>query len=126
VARMRQPRRGVPRVYEARVLGVPDARDVERLSRGVVLEGRRTAPAIVQLLPGRRGDRDATVRITVHEGRNRQIRRMCEAIGHPVAQLRRVAIGPIRDATLKPGQWRELTADEVRRLSRKHTTEGTE
>ena len=57
-----------------------------------------------------------TLRITLHEGRNRQVRKMCEAIGHPVGRLRRVAIGPIRDDRLKPGQWRELTADEVNRL----------
>ena len=98
------------------MLGIPDAHDLQRLSRGIVVEGRRTAPAQVELLPGKRDDEHSTLRITIHEGRNRQVRNMCEAIGHPVDRLRRVAIGPIRDDRLKPGQWRELTADEVARL----------
>jgi 23S rRNA pseudouridine2605 synthase len=116
-ARLTHPRHGIARVYEARVLGVPDARDLERLSRGLIVEGRRTSPAEVTLLPGRRRDpREATLRLTLREGRNRQVRRMCEAIGHPVSHLRRVAIGPIRDAHLKPGQWRELTEQELRSL----------
>ena len=115
-ARLTHPRHGVARVYEARVLGVPDARDIERLSRGIIVDGRRTAPAAIERLPHRRDDRGAVLRITLHEGRNRQVRRMCEAIGHPVSHLRRVAIGPIRDKTLKPGEWRELSKSEVRSL----------
>ena len=115
-SRLTHPSHGVTRVYEARVLGTPDAHDMQRLSRGVVIEGRRTAPALVELLPGKRDDEHATLRITIHEGRNRQVRNMCEAIGHPVDRLRRVAIGPIRDHRLKPGQWRQLTAEEVARL----------
>jgi pseudouridine synthase len=81
-----------------------------------MIDGRRTAPAEIKLLPARRPTKEAVLQLTVHEGRNRQVRRMCEAVGHPVTQLRRVAIGPVRDARLKPGEWRELTADEVRRL----------
>jgi pseudouridine synthase len=115
-ARLTHPRHGVARVYEARVLGTPDDRDLQRLSRGIVIDGRRSAPAEIKLLATRRATKDAALQLTLHEGRNRQVRRMCEAIGHPVTQLRRVAIGPIRDARLKPGEWRELTADEVRRL----------
>jgi 23S rRNA pseudouridine2605 synthase len=115
-ARLTHPRHGVARVYEARVLGVPDARDLDRLARGVVIDGRRTEHADVRLLPHGRDAKEATVAITIHEGRNRQVRQMCEAIGHPVAHLKRVAIGPLRDARLKPGQWRDLNADEVRRL----------
>ena len=115
-ARLTHPRHGVERVYEARVLGVPDAHDLQRLARGMVIEGRRTAPAHVELLPGRRGDEHSVLRITLHEGRNRQVRNMCDAIGHPVTHLRRIAIGPIRDDRLKPGHWRELRAEEVDRL----------
>lgn len=115
-ARLSHPRHGVARVYEARVLGVPDDRDVQRLARGIVIEGRRTAPASVKLVPARRGATDATIVLTLHEGRNRQVRRMCEAIGHPVTHLKRVAIGPIRDERLRPGEWRDLTPEEVRRL----------
>jgi pseudouridine synthase len=113
-ARLTHPSHGVPRVYEARVLGVPDRHDLDRLHRGIPIEGRRTEPAEIELLTEKGGH--ATLRVTIREGRNRQVRRMCESIGHPVTQLRRVAIGPIRDAKLKLGSWRELTADEVARL----------
>jgi pseudouridine synthase len=121
-ARLTHPSHGVPRVYEARVLGVPDGRDLERLAGGVVIDGRRTRAADVRLsrrsswrAGGADADRAVLV-ITIREGRNRQVRRMCEAIGHPVDHLKRVSIGPIRDPRLKVGQWRELTEDEVRRL----------
>jgi pseudouridine synthase len=111
-ARLTHPRHGVARVYEARVLGTPDAHDISRLAKGVAIEGRRTGPAeVIELGPGR-------LRITVREGRNRQVRKMCDAIGHPVEELRRVAIGPIRDPKLKIGHWRELSPQEVDRLRR--------
>jgi len=114
--RLTHPRHGVSRVYEARVLGVPDAHDVDLLSRGVVIDGRRTAPATVRIRAAERDGTAASLVISLREGRNRQVRRMCEAVGHPVSHLRRVAIGPIKDAKLKPGQWRELTAQEIERL----------
>jgi 23S rRNA pseudouridine2605 synthase len=116
-ARLTHPRHGVARVYEARVLGVPDTHDLDRLSRGVTIDGRPTGPAQVVLRPvGRRGDDSATLIVTIREGRNRQVRKMCEAIGHPVTHLKRVAIGPIRDAKLPLGRWRDLTAAEVTKL----------
>jgi 23S rRNA pseudouridine2605 synthase len=115
-ARLTHPRHGVPRVYEARVLGTPDARDLARLARGLVVEGRRTQPAEVRLLPRGRDAANATLSLIIREGHNRQVRKMCEAIGHPVSHLARVAIGPIRDAKLKTGRWRELRGDEVKRL----------
>jgi 23S rRNA pseudouridine2605 synthase len=116
-ARLTHPRHGVARVYEARVLGVPDARDLDRLARGVTIDGRPSGPAQVVLRPGgRRGADSATLIITIREGRNRQVRKMCDAIGHPVTHLKRVAIGPIRDARLPLGRWRELTVEEVQRL----------
>jgi 23S rRNA pseudouridine2605 synthase len=109
-ARLTHPRHGIARVYEVRVAGEPDDHDLKRLARGIALEGRRTLPAEVQSSgPGR-------FTIAIHEGRNRQIRRMCDAIGHPVDHLKRVAIGPLRDARLKPGHWRDLSDEELRRL----------
>jgi 23S rRNA pseudouridine2605 synthase len=122
-ARLTHPRHEVARVYEARVLGVPDAHDLERLSRGLVIDGRRTAPAEVRLLPLRR-EANATLVLTLHEGRNRQVRDMCDAIGHPVEHLKRVAIGPIRDTKLKLGHWRELNEAEVTRLKKAAAHEG--
>ena len=117
-ARLTHPKHGIARVYEARVLGVPDPRDLERLAKGVVIEGRRTERAGVKLLPHGRDAKQSTVAVTIHEGRNRQVRKMFEMIGHPVSRLRRVAIGPLTDETLKTGRWRDLTAEEVKRLKR--------
>jgi 23S rRNA pseudouridine2605 synthase len=111
-ARLTHPRHGVARVYEAQVLGMPDAHDLDRLSRGVTVEGHRMTATHVHLLPGRR-DQHAILQITIHEGRNRQVRNMLDAIGHPVERLRRIAIGPIRDTRLKVGRWRNLTDAEV-------------
>jgi pseudouridine synthase len=113
-ARLTHPRHGVARVYEAHVRGIPDSHDITRLARGIVIEGRRTQPAVVKVLHARSDD--ATLEIAVREGRNRQVRNMCEAIGHPVSTLRRVAIGPIRDSKLRPGRWRDLAEAEVARL----------
>jgi len=115
-ARLTHPRHGVARVYEARVLGVPDERDLARLSRGLIIDGRRTEAADITLLPHARDAKEATLVVTIREGRNRQVRRMCEAVGHPVTHLKRVAIGPIKDSTLKVGRWRELRPEEVQRL----------
>ena len=113
-ARLTHPRHGIARVYEARVLGVPDSHDIARLAKGILIEGRRTQPANVNVLHARSDD--ALLEITVREGRNRQVRNMCEAIGHPVSSLRRVAIGPIRDPKLPIGRWRDLDKVEVERL----------
>jgi 23S rRNA pseudouridine2605 synthase len=118
-ATLTHPRHEVERVYEARVLGVPDSHDLDRLSRGVVIDGHRTGQARVELLPERRAHGDtSTIRVTIHEGRTRQVRKMCDAIGHPVRTLRRIRIGPIDDKNLRVGTYRELTPDEVRRLKK--------
>lgn len=111
-ARLTHPRHGVARVYDVRVLGELDRHDVDRLAKGVTIDGRRTGPADVKPMG------PSHFQITIREGRNRQVRKMCDAIGHPVASLRRIAIGPISDARLKLGHWRELTAAEVERLRR--------
>ena len=116
-ATLMHPRHEVERVYEAQVLGVPDAHDIDRLSRGIVIEGRRTSPAHVELLRERRTDGDTSIlRVTIHEGRTRQVRKMADAIGHPVRALKRVRIGPIADKNLRTGSYRELTPEEVRKL----------
>jgi pseudouridine synthase len=118
-ATLTHPSHEVDRVYEAEVLGVPDAHDIERLSKGLVIEGRRTSPAQVELLSERRTQGDTSVlRVTIHEGRTRQVRKMCDAIGHPVRALKRIRIGPIADKHLRVGTYRELTPDEVRRLKK--------
>lgn len=117
-ARLMHPRHGIGRVYEARVRGVPGDRALRRLSTGVKIDGRRTAPARVRLLARGVGAREdqSTLELTITEGRTRQVRRMCEAVGHPVVRLRRVRIGPIADPSLKPGTFRDLSRDEIRKL----------
>jgi pseudouridine synthase len=115
-ARLTHPRHGVEREYEVRVRGVPDERTLDRLRRGVLLEGRRTAPAGARLVAPLGGGAEAVLAITLREGRNRQVRNMCDLVGHPVVRLRRVRIGPIADRGLRSGQVRTLTAREVHAL----------
>ena len=118
--RLTHPRHGVERVYEAVVRGVPSATTLRRLAAGVVVDGRRTTPALVRLLGGHssRRQNQARVRMTLREGRNRQVRRMFESMGHEVLRLRRVQLGPIRASGLKAGEARELSQAEVRALRR--------
>ena len=108
--RLMHPRYEVPRVYRARVKGRPDDTALRRLRKGVELDDGVTAPAEVRrVAPG-------VLELTLHEGRKRQVRRMCEAVGHPVTELERIAFGPLRLAELRPGRHRRLTAAEVERL----------
>ena len=106
------PSFGVEKEYLAELTGHPSPGALRRLREGVVLDdGETTAPArVAAVSPG-------VIRIVIHEGRNRQVRRMCEAIGHPVVRLVRTRIGPVTDRTLRPGAWRSLRPSEVRSLA---------
>jgi pseudouridine synthase len=117
--RVTHPRYQLERTYEAEVEGVPDERDLERLRKGVVIDGRKTAPARVTVLRvvHPRGAARAVLQITIREGRNRQVRHMCDAIAHPVAALRRTRIGDVTARGLKPGELRDLTEGELRALT---------
>ncbi|MBK5227293.1 MAG: rRNA pseudouridine synthase [Actinobacteria bacterium] len=106
----------VPRTYLAEVKGSVKERTLRALARGVDLEDGGTAPAQVDLLDRMAGS--ALIEITIHEGRNRQVRRMFEAVGHPVVRLARTAVGPVRLGRLKPGDLRRLSPEEVRSLYR--------
>jgi len=108
--RLTHPSYGVEKEYLAEVAGRPSAAAVRALREGVELDDGITAPAKVALSPPN------LLRITIHEGRNRQVRRMCDAVGHPVRRLVRVRLGTITDRRLEPGAWRELTLAEVRAL----------
>lgn len=112
------PRYALPRVYIARVLGQPDERDLARLTRGVVIDGRTTQPAkvIAHGTKNAGGEMQTTLEIVLREGRNRQVRKMCEAIGHPIITLTRTRIGTIGAKGLRPGDIRDLTPAEIRGL----------
>ena len=110
--RLTHPSFGVDKEYVAEVQGTPTPADIRRLREGIELDDGMTAPAKAVLTPPN------VLTITIHEGRNRQVRRMCDAIGHPVLRLVRTRIGPLTDRSLKPGAWRPLTLDEVRALEK--------
>ncbi len=110
--RLTHPSFGVEKEYLAAVEGTPRPAAVRALRDGVDLEDGRTAPARVSLVG------PDVLRITIHEGRNRQVRRMADAVGHPVRRLVRTRFGPLRGEGLRPGEWRPLTQEEVRTLER--------
>jgi 23S rRNA pseudouridine2605 synthase len=108
--RLTHPSHGVEKEYLVEVEGRPAPGAVRALRQGIDLDDGPTAPARASLTTPN------VIRLTIHEGRKRQVRRMCEAVGHPVVRLVRTRIGPLSDRKLRPGQWRRLTTDEVRRL----------
>ena len=110
--RLTHPSFGVEKEYIAHLEGSPTRAELRQLREGIELDDGPTAPADASLVA------PTILKLTIPEGRNRQVRRMCDAIGHPVLRLVRSRIGPIADRRLKPGQWRSLTSDELRALER--------
>ena len=110
------PSREVDKSYLARIVGQLTVEETDRLRRGILLEGeeRRTWPAKVRVL--RTGEIWSEVMVTIHEGRNRQVRRMFEAVGHRVILLRRIRFGSVTLGNLKRGEWRELSEEEIQVL----------
>jgi 23S rRNA pseudouridine2605 synthase len=104
----------VPKVYQVKVKGKPGDHQIKLLERGVVIDGVRTAPAKIRLIEERATN--AWYEVTLYEGRNQQIRKMFDSVGHSVIKLRRVAIGFLRNERLKPGEFRLLGEDEVKRF----------
>ncbi len=114
------PQHGSVKTYHVKVRGVPDQRMIEKLERGITIEGKRTLPCEIQRMKttGRGEDEgNSWFEVKLREGRTQQIRKMFQAIGHPVSKLKRVAIGPLSDPNLTPGVWRELTKQEVKMLA---------
>ncbi len=120
--RVSHPRYGGSKTYAVKVRGVPREEDLDRLRRGVVIDGRRTRPARISRRRPPTGGRQGTnpwYTVELHEGRTRQIREMFFRIGHPVQKLRRVAIGGLQDPSLPLGACRELSPAEVEKLTKK-------
>jgi 23S rRNA pseudouridine2605 synthase len=114
------PKHGSVKTYHVKVRGVPEERLVDKLRRGITIDGKRTLPCDIERMKttGRHDDEgNSWFEVLLREGRTQQIRKMFKAVGHPVSKLRRVAIGPISDPKLTPGDWRELTPREVKLLA---------
>jgi len=114
VHRLTHPRYEVDKVYETTVEGSPAPAQLDQLRNGVELEDGWSAPATVEVTAATGGD--TVLKLIIHEGRKRQIRRMCKAIGHPVRRLRRIAFGPITLRNVAPGESRELAEEELAEL----------
>ena len=128
--RITDPQHKLPKVYLAQIEHLPDERVLEQLREGVRLNGKKTRPADVRLLPDdpqlpdrprpirfRKNVPTAWLEITLREGLNRQVRRMTAAVGHPTLRLMRIAIGPIVLGDLQSGQWREVTSREIAQIN---------
>lgn len=112
--RLTHPKHEVNKVYEAVISGFPDKNEITRFETGLKIDDYQTSPAEFEVLD--KQGINTLVRITIHEGKNRQVRKMCEAIGHKVLTLKRIQIGPIALANLPEGKWRHLSDNEVKIL----------
>lgn len=114
--KLTHPSHEIEKVYEARIKGIPTMGEIEKFKRGLSIENYTTAPSDIRILM--KYENSSLVQITIHEGRNRQVRKMCNAINHPVIELKRIKMGGIELGDLKPGEWRELNEHEVEYLKR--------
>lgn len=109
--RLTHPGHSVNKEYMVVVRGIPDEEAIKRLREGILIDGRMTSPAVVSLV--RRDKSSAVLRFVIHEGRNRQIRKMCSAVGCMVMDLKRISMGRLYLGSLPEGKWRYLTSDEI-------------
>jgi 23S rRNA pseudouridine2605 synthase len=115
--RVSHPRYEVPRLYHAKVRGLPDAEALARIQRGVTVDGDRLSADRARILEA---GHNSWLELTLHEGKQHEVKRLLDAVGHPVSKLKRVAIGPVTDRGLEPGQFRALTPAEVKGLLAGH------
>ena len=108
------PSQEIPKAYLTRVSNTVTAEEIRLLQKGVMIDGRLTSPAKVRVI--RNNTFSTDLMITIHEGRNRQVRKMIEAVGHQVVRLKRVRFGPVQLGDLPSGMWRRLTDDEIEKL----------
>lgn len=111
--KIEHPSKAIEKVYIAKTKGVPDESALKKLRTGIVIEGRKTLPAGIKIIETRK---NAWLEITIREGRQNQIRKMLDAVGHPVLKLKRIAIGTLRDDSLRPGEYRFLKPQEIKKL----------
>ncbi len=116
------PKKQINKVYHVTVIPDLTAEQAKKISSGIEIDGRKTAPCEVRVM--KREEDRASVEFVLHEGRNREIRRMCEAVGVDVTRLRRIAVGSVKMGKLKRGMWRDLTADEVKKLLNSGSNKG--
>lgn len=109
--RLTHPKHHIEKTYEAKLFGIPSQEDIVQFRRGITIDGKKTEPAKLEIL--QKEKKYTTVRIVIQEGRNRQVRKMCQAIKHPVAQLKRIGTGTLFLKDLKKGSYRYLTQKEI-------------
>jgi len=114
--KLTHPRHEVKKVYIAEVIGIPDEKSLKTFREGIYIDGYKTSPADIRVLEKK--NNKSILEITIHEGKNRQVRKMCDAIGHPVVKLKRIAIGKLSLGNLEAGKWRELTKKEIEELNK--------
>lgn len=112
--KMQHPSYGVTKTYEALVIGKPQQKKLDILEKGILLEGRMTSPAIVEVV--KQFTKSTLIRITIHEGRKRQVRKMFAAIGHPVNSLKRTAYGRLYLKNLPQGSYRRLNKEDLKNI----------
>lgn len=112
--KLTHPSKKIPKKYIAIVEGTPNKKELEQIRNGILIDGRKTAPANVKV--SKKFDEDSILEIEIHEGRNRQVKKMCQAINHPVKKLKRVSIGEIELGGLNIGNWRYLNDEELNYL----------
>lgn len=109
--RLTHPKHHIEKTYEAKLFGIPSQEDIVQFRRGITIDGKKTEPAKLEIL--QKEKKYTTVRIVIQEGRNRQVRKMCQAIKHPVAKLKRIGTGTLFLKDLKKGSYRYLTQKEI-------------
>lgn len=112
--KMTHPKHEIAKTYLATIVGTPTSEEIKRFESGLKIEDYNTAPAELKIVTSK--ESSCVVEVTIHEGKNRQVRKMCEAIGHTVLSLKRISVGKLSLGNLAEGSWRELTQDEVKSL----------
>lgn len=114
--KLTHPSKEAEKVYHVKIKGILDEKAIKAFKTGIQIDDYITSPAKVKIIE--RSLNDSVIEVTIHEGKNRQVRRMCEVVGHIVLRLKRVSIGPLKLEGLEEGCWRHLTQDEVKSLKR--------